>query len=81
MSDSSDDEELKQVLNEYKIAKLYKKMKKIGITSEILWDVPDSALRNKGLDDIEVLQFAKARKAFKNKNVDKPGKLTINLSL
>ena len=72
-SDSSDDEELKQLLDQFKLAKLYKKLKKIGITSDILWDVPDGTLREKGLDDIEILLLSKARNNFKEKSVTEPG--------
>ena len=79
-SDNSDDEELENLLKEFKISNLYKKFRSIGVTSDILWDVTDATLQAKGFDDIQIMRFSKARNAHVEKTSKKIGSFKFHFA-
>ena len=58
----------------FKMSDLYKKFRTIGVTTDILWDVMDETLREKGFDTFQIMRFAKARKAHEQHISKKIGK-------
>ena len=78
MAPSND--ELKTILNDFQLLKLYPKLNDAGITSSVLWEIPDELLKDEiGFTGIELLLYKKAKQVKEAKERDvtkKPGKIS-----
>ena len=45
---------------------LYKKLKNMGVTWDILWDVTDEMLKEHGFDKFDIMRFSNARKFYQD---------------
>ena len=75
MASEEEDTELKDLLKECKLANLYEKFKKMGVTAEILWDVEEEDLQENEFTKFERLRFSKARVTYEKQNSMRPGKI------
>ena len=69
---------MESLLKEFKISNLYSKFRRIGVTSDIVWNVTDNTLVEKGFDGIQIMRFSnarnKAQKALEEQQLKKIGK-------